>query len=94
MNQIRGSAVCLLEVKHPRVDFSLQKHYAEGISNCRSELSKSDYHDIDKNYTMELVKLNAKKIAEQDLEKCYKALDRALVKFHTLKVAQLLRTSC
>jgi len=73
MNQIRGSA----------------KHYAEGISNCRSELSKSDYHDIDKNYTMELVKLNAKKIAEQDLEKCYKALDRALVKFHTLKMEQI-----
>ncbi|EKX42277.1 Rad50/sbcC double strand break DNA repair processing nuclease, meiosis and mitosis [Guillardia theta CCMP2712] len=62
---------------------------AEGIRGCESELRKSEYQDIDKIYALELVKLNAKRIAEQDLDKSYKALDRALVKFHTLKMEQI-----
>lgn len=47
------------------------------------------YADADVRHCNKLIELQTTELAGQDLDKYYKALDRAIMKFHGLKLAEI-----
>lgn len=64
------------------------KQLQEQAKRLDLELS-TDYLDIESEYKKQLILVKTEKMASDDLEKYSKALDRAIVKFHSMKLQEI-----
>ncbi|KAM6544629.1 hypothetical protein CsatB_025365 [Cannabis sativa] len=63
--------------------------YESNISKNKVDLKHSQYKDIDKRYFDQLIQLKTSEMANKDLDRYYNALDKALMRFHTLKMEEI-----
>ncbi|KAL3619971.1 DNA repair protein rad50 [Castilleja foliolosa] len=63
--------------------------YNSNIDRNRSDLKQAQYKDIDKRYFDQLIQLKTTEMANKDLDRYYKALDKALMRFHTIKMEEI-----
>lgn len=59
------------------------------VNQAREEGGQVQYKDIDARYRMQLVEQRTTEMANSDLEKYHKALEKALLSFHTSKMADI-----
>ncbi|XP_031481763.1 DNA repair protein RAD50 [Nymphaea colorata] len=63
--------------------------YQSNISKHKLDLKQSQYNDIDKRYFDQLIQLKTTEMANKDLDRYYHALDKALMRFHTMKMEEI-----
>ncbi|KAJ0606193.1 putative DNA repair protein Rad50 [Helianthus annuus] len=63
--------------------------YQKAISKNKIDLKNPEYKDIDKRYFDQLLKLKTTEMANKDLNKYYNALDKALMRFHSMKMEEI-----
>ncbi|CAN4107173.1 unnamed protein product [Withania somnifera] len=63
--------------------------YQSNISKNRVDLKQAQYKDIDKRYFDQLIQLKTTEMANKDLDRYYSALDKALMRFHTMKMEEI-----
>lgn len=63
--------------------------YESNVAKNKAELSQSQYKDIDKRYSTQLIQLKTTEMANKDLDKYYHALDKALLRFHSMKMEEI-----
>ncbi|PWA83573.1 DNA repair protein Rad50 [Artemisia annua] len=63
--------------------------YQKAISKNKVDLKNPEYKDIDKRYFDQLLKLKTTEMANKDLNKYYTALDKALMRFHSMKMEEI-----
>ncbi|KAJ4846048.1 DNA repair protein rad50 [Turnera subulata] len=63
--------------------------YQNNISKNKIELKQAQYKDIDKRYFDQLIQLKTTEMANKDLDRYYNALDKALMRFHTMKMEEI-----
>lgn len=63
--------------------------YQSNISKHKIELKQAQYTDIDKRYFNQLIQLKTTEMANKDLDRYYNALDKALMRFHTMKMEEI-----
>ncbi|KAL3678836.1 hypothetical protein R1sor_021792 [Riccia sorocarpa] len=63
--------------------------YESNITKHKTDLKQAQYKDIDKRYCGQLVQLKTTEMANKDLDKYYKALDAALMRFHSMKMEEI-----
>ncbi|KAI8023783.1 DNA repair protein RAD50 [Camellia lanceoleosa] len=63
--------------------------YQNNISRNKVDLKQAQYKDIDKRYFDQLVLLKTTKMANKDLDRYYSALDKALMRFHSMKMEEI-----
>ncbi|KAJ0941652.1 putative P-loop containing nucleoside triphosphate hydrolase [Helianthus annuus] len=63
--------------------------YQKAISKNKIDLRNPEYKDIDKRYFDQLLKLKTTEMANKDLNKYYNALDKALMRFHSMKMEEI-----
>lgn len=63
--------------------------YQKAISKNKVDLRNPEYKDIDKRYFDQLLKLKTTEMANKDLNKYYNALDKALMRFHSMKMEEI-----
>ncbi|XP_057536727.1 DNA repair protein RAD50 [Amaranthus tricolor] len=65
--------------------------YESNISKNTIDLKQPQYKDIDKRYFDQLIQLKTTEMANKDLDRYYNALDKALMRFHTIKMEEINR---
>ncbi|XP_057959877.1 DNA repair protein RAD50 [Malania oleifera] len=63
--------------------------YQSNISKHKVDLKQTQYKDIDKRYFDQLIQLKTTEMANKDLDRYYNALDKALMRFHTMKMEEI-----
>ncbi|KAF8028011.1 hypothetical protein BT93_E0810 [Corymbia citriodora subsp. variegata] len=63
--------------------------YQSNISKNKLDLKQAQYKDIDKRYFDQLIQLKTTEMANKDLDRYYSALDKALMRFHTMKMEEI-----
>ncbi|XP_051127899.1 DNA repair protein RAD50 [Andrographis paniculata] len=63
--------------------------YRSNIDGNKADLKQAQYKDIDKRYFDQLIQLKTTEMANKDLDKYYKALDKALMRFHSMKMEEI-----
>ncbi|MCO5576260.1 hypothetical protein L7F22_030069 [Adiantum nelumboides] len=63
--------------------------YQSNIVKNKTELKQAQYKEIEKRYCAQLIQLKTTEMANKDLDKYYNALDRALMRFHTMKMEEI-----
>ncbi|XP_056858018.1 DNA repair protein RAD50-like [Raphanus sativus] len=63
--------------------------YESSISKNKVELKQTQYKDIDKRHFDQLIQLKTTEMANKDLDRYYNALDKALMRFHTMKMEEI-----
>lgn len=63
--------------------------YQSNISKHKIDLNQTQYKDIDKRYFDQLIQLKTTEMANKDLDRYSKALDKALLRFHTMKMEEI-----
>ncbi|KAI3823111.1 hypothetical protein L1987_04540 [Smallanthus sonchifolius] len=63
--------------------------YQKAISKNKIDLKNPEYKDIDERYFDQLLKLKTTEMANKDLNKYYNALDKALMRFHSMKMEEI-----
>lgn len=63
--------------------------YHSNISKNQVDLKQTQYKDIDKRYFDQLIELKTTEMANKDLDRYYNALDKALMRFHTMKMEEI-----
>ncbi|KVH90979.1 DNA repair protein Rad50 [Cynara cardunculus var. scolymus] len=63
--------------------------YQRAISKNKIDLKNPEYKEIDKRYFDQLLKLKTTEMANKDLNKYYNALDKALMRFHSMKMEEI-----
>ncbi|TVU00315.1 hypothetical protein EJB05_54268, partial [Eragrostis curvula] len=63
--------------------------YQSNISKHKQELKQAQYKDIEKRYANQLLQLKTTEMANKDLDRYYNALDKALMRFHTMKMEEI-----
>lgn len=63
--------------------------YESNISKYKVDLKQAQYKDIDKRYFDQLIQLKTTEMANKDLDRYYNALDKALMRFHTMKMEEI-----
>lgn len=63
--------------------------YQSNISKHKIDLKQTQYKDIDKRYCDQLIQLKTTEMANKDLDRYYNALDKALMRFHTMKMEEI-----
>ncbi|XP_077250252.1 DNA repair-recombination protein (RAD50) [Tasmannia lanceolata] len=63
--------------------------YQSNISKHKIDLKQAQYNDIDKRYFNQLIQLKTTEMANKDLDRYYNALDKALMRFHTMKMEEI-----
>nr|CAB3265404.1 DNA repair protein RAD50 [Phallusia mammillata] len=66
-----------------------QEAWKEEMKKTRRELAKDEYKYADEKYKQCLVNSVTLELASQDLGKYYKALDRAIMRFHQIKMDEI-----
>ncbi|CAK5284189.1 unnamed protein product [Mycena citricolor] len=69
-------------------------HMAGELSSSRNQLKQQEldlkeFKDVNKNYKDQLIKVKMSDMANNDLEKYAKALDNAIMKYHSLKMEEV-----
>ncbi|XP_021745929.1 LOW QUALITY PROTEIN: DNA repair protein RAD50-like [Chenopodium quinoa] len=65
--------------------------YESNISKNKIDLKQPQYKDIDKHHFDQLIQLKTTEMANKDLDRYYNALDKALMRFHTMKMEEINR---
>ncbi|GKV28642.1 hypothetical protein SLEP1_g37667 [Rubroshorea leprosula] len=63
--------------------------YQNNIAKNRDDLKQAQYKDIDKRYFDQLIQLKTTEMANKDLDRYCTALDKALMRFHTIKMEEI-----
>uniref|UniRef100_A0A0D9VG57 Zinc-hook domain-containing protein n=1 Tax=Leersia perrieri TaxID=77586 RepID=A0A0D9VG57_9ORYZ len=63
--------------------------YQSNVSKHKLELKQTQYKDIEKRYFNQLLQLKTTEMANKDLDRYYAALDKALMRFHTMKMEEI-----
>ncbi|KAE9604828.1 putative DNA repair protein Rad50 [Lupinus albus] len=63
--------------------------HQSNISKNKIDLKQTQYKDIDKRYFDQLIQLKTTEMANKDLDRYYNALDKALMRFHTMKMEEI-----
>lgn len=63
--------------------------YQSNISKNKVDLKQAQYKDIDKRYFDQLIQLKTTEMANKDLDRYYNALDKALMRFHSMKMEEI-----
>ncbi|KAI3899423.1 hypothetical protein MKW92_038333 [Papaver armeniacum] len=63
--------------------------YQNNISKNKLDLKQAQYSDIDKRYFNQLIQLKTTEMANKDLDRYYNALDKALMRFHSMKMEEI-----
>lgn len=63
--------------------------YQSNISKHKLELKQTQYKDIEKRYFNQLLQLKTTEMANKDLDRYYAALDKALMRFHSIKMEEI-----
>ncbi|KMT14828.1 hypothetical protein BVRB_3g065520 isoform B [Beta vulgaris subsp. vulgaris] len=63
--------------------------YESNISKSKIDLKQPQYKDIDKRHFDQLIQLKTTEMANKDLDRYYNALDKALMRFHTMKMEEI-----
>ncbi|RCV06469.1 hypothetical protein SETIT_1G165000v2 [Setaria italica] len=63
--------------------------YQSNITKHKQELKQTQYKDIEMRYTNQLLQLKTTEMANKDLDRYYAALDKALMRFHTMKMEEI-----
>ncbi|GBG87082.1 hypothetical protein CBR_g44539 [Chara braunii] len=63
--------------------------YEANIERNKMELRQPTYKDIDARCRVQFIQLKATEKANKDLDKYYNALDKALMRFHTMKMEEI-----
>ncbi|KAH9680403.1 DNA repair protein RAD50 [Citrus sinensis] len=63
--------------------------YQTNISRNKIDLKQAQYKDIDKRHFDQLIQLKTTEMANKDLDRYYNALDKALMRFHTMKMEEI-----
>ncbi|XP_057766216.1 DNA repair protein RAD50 isoform X2 [Salvia miltiorrhiza] len=63
--------------------------YKSNIDQNKADLKQAQYKDIDKRYFDQLIQLKTTEMANKDLDRYYKALDKALMRFHSMKMEEI-----
>ncbi|XP_074304186.1 DNA repair protein RAD50 [Silene latifolia] len=63
--------------------------YESNISKNKIDLKQPQYKDIDKRYVDQLIQLKTAEMANKDLDRYYNALDKALMRFHSMKMEEI-----
>ncbi|KAJ8774337.1 hypothetical protein K2173_011586 [Erythroxylum novogranatense] len=63
--------------------------HQSNISKNKVDLKQAQYKDIDKRYFDQLVQLKTTEMANKDLDRYYNALDKALMRFHSMKMEEI-----
>ncbi|KAL4437341.1 hypothetical protein ABPG75_004480 [Micractinium tetrahymenae] len=61
----------------------------ERVGMCQQELSVAQYHNIEAKYRQQNIELKTTEMAQSDLQKYHKALEKALLSFHTSKMSDI-----
>ena len=64
----------------------------ESIKNAKKELEQKKYAGIDEKHKLKRIELHAQRSAIQDLEKYHCALDKALMRYHEMKMEEINKT--
>jgi len=82
-----------IEVQRNRTNMDKKKGrmatLEENVADLKHELSRPEYHNIDEKYKMKSIELQTTKCAQKDLEKYYLALDKALMRYHEIKMEEI-----
>lgn len=63
--------------------------HQRAISKNKVDLKQAEYKDIDKRHFDMLMQLKTTEMANKDLDRYYNALDKALMRFHTMKMEEI-----
>ncbi|XP_073299682.1 DNA repair protein RAD50-like [Primulina huaijiensis] len=63
--------------------------YKSNIDRNKVDLKHAQYKDIDKRHFDQLIQLKTSEMANKDLDRYYKALDKALMRFHSMKMEEI-----
>ncbi|KAK8943466.1 DNA repair protein RAD50 [Platanthera guangdongensis] len=63
--------------------------YLSNVSKNKLDLKQAQYNDIDKRYFNQLIQLKTTEMANKDLDRYYMALDKALMRFHSMKMEEI-----
>lgn len=63
--------------------------HQSNISKNKIDLKQAQYKDIDKRYFDQMIQLKTTEMANKDLNRYYSALDKALMRFHTMKMEEI-----
>ncbi|KAL6582060.1 hypothetical protein OROMI_006074 [Orobanche minor] len=63
--------------------------FTSNIDRNIADLKQPQYKDIDRHYFDQLIQLKTTEMANKDLDRYYKALDKALMRFHTIKMEEI-----
>lgn len=63
--------------------------YQSNISKNKVDLKQVQYKDIDKRYFDQMILLKTTEMANKDLDRYYNALDKALMRFHSMKMEEI-----
>lgn len=66
-----------------------QEAILENVKSVKQELEKEDLKYADERHKDCLIKVTTTKLAIEDLEKYHNALDRAIMRYHSLKMAEI-----
>ena len=64
----------------------------EAIKKSLTDLSDKKYLGIEERYKLKHIQLHAMKAANKDLDRYYQALDKALMRFHEMKMEEINKT--
>ncbi|KAI8818611.1 uncharacterized protein EV422DRAFT_174904 [Fimicolochytrium jonesii] len=64
------------------------KQMQEQLRRLERELN-TDYQNVDEKYRLQLIELKTEQMAHHDLEKYAKALDNAIMKYHSMKMEEI-----
>lgn len=63
--------------------------YQKNINMDKAGLKDAKFNDIDKRYYDQLIQLKTTEMANKDLDRYYHALDKALMRFHSMKMEEI-----
>nr|QIC49984.1 DNA repair protein RAD50 [Actinia equina] len=66
-----------------------QKGFEDEIRRYQTELRSNMYNNAEEKHRQKVIEMKTTQMASVDLDKYYKALDRAIMKYHSLKMAEI-----
>ncbi|KAG2456153.1 DNA repair protein RAD50 [Polypterus senegalus] len=66
-----------------------QKGFEEEIIHCKKELRDPQYKDAEEKFRERMIVMRTTELANKDLDIYYKALDQAIMKFHSMKMEEI-----
>jgi DNA repair protein RAD50 len=97
---VEGAETCddLLGLAEKRINASMSKvnelvgrrnEILSQINSLRRKLQAPEYKNVDREYKEANIKMETTQMAAKDLEKYSQALDKALLRFHSIKIAEI-----